>query len=179
MAARPLLELAQLIRPDCACEAVAVLEAAQLTCGSTARAASRLNLSAEQLANELAPSASEEVRSTVQKLLERAFALGDLAWTPPLRRWRPERAKDESELTEGAVSEPGPGAAAEGDALHAKELAKKKFWVEELVAIARRAGPAAELPLTRTVDGALPRAARVLCVARGIPTLTPGWAEPA
>ena len=42
--------------------------------------------------------------------------------------------------------EAGPGLEAAGDSLKGKELAKKNFWVEELVHIARRAGPAAELP---------------------------------
>jgi len=57
MAARSLLETAWLIEPSCACEAVAILESAQLTCGSTAKAASSLNMTAEQLAEMIAPDA--------------------------------------------------------------------------------------------------------------------------
>ena len=79
MALRSLLDLAWLTEPSCACEAVAILEAAQLTCGSTVKAASGLNMSAEQLTLMIAPEAPSKVRTIVRQLIERAFALGDLA----------------------------------------------------------------------------------------------------
>ena len=148
MAARSLLETAWLTEPSCAYEAVAVLEAAQLTCGSTAKAASGLNLSAEQLTLMIAPEAPSKVRTTVRQLLERAFALGDLAWShhPSLNKQKGGEGHEEGLRIVPAHLEAGPGREAAGDSLREKELAKKNLWVEELILIARRAGPAAELP---------------------------------
>ena len=81
MAARSLFETAWLTEPSCASEAVALLEAAMFTCGSTVKAASGLKMSAEQLGQMIAPEAPSKVKTTVRQLIERAFALGDLAWS--------------------------------------------------------------------------------------------------
>ena len=149
MAGRSLFELAWLIEPSCAHRAEAVMTAAQLVRGSTVQAAKGLNMSATQLAREmLAPDEPEQVMATVQKLCEIAFAMGDMAWDPPRHRPAPSSSQGgERPEAEAMVSlRPGPAATASGEGLRAKEMAKKEFWVEELVAVARRAGPAAELP---------------------------------
>ena len=129
MAVWSLFDTAWLTEPSCACEAVAALEAAQLTCGSTVKAASGLNMSAEQLTMMIAPDAPSKVRTTVRQLIERAFALGDLAWS---HHPSPTRQGGEEELEEGlrivpAHLEAGPGREAVGDSLREKELAKKNL----------------------------------------------------
>ena len=126
MASRSLFDVAWLTEPSCACEAVAILEAAQLTCGSTVKAASGLNMSAEQLTLMIAPEAPSKVRTTVRQLIERAFALGDLAWSHlPSPNGQGGGQDEEGLQVVPALLESGPGKEAVGDSLRqrtSKEL---------------------------------------------------------
>ena len=93
-----------------------------------------LNLSAEQLTLMIAPEAPSKVRTTARQLTERAFALGDLAWShhPSPNGQRREEGHEEDFQIVPAHLDAGPGREAVGDSLKKKNLRRRtsglKIW---------------------------------------------------